>query len=478
MTFVALAVAALVTGCSDYNVSLQGGPGSVGALIELNPTTLVFSADVGQTESKTFTARSVGNATLHFEPLELDAPGDFTLPEGEVPSLAPGEEADVTVVYTALAASAEGRVIVPSNADDDPRAAVELVAGAGAGALVVEPDPKDFGEIPVGVTTESEVDLVNTGSSSVVVTALSVTSGVFGYTDPGLPLTLDAGDRFPLTVSFTPSAEGEFNALLKAEHAGGAASGLLEGVGVPGETGRPVAVCSVDPPTVLAFLDEATWIGSASYDPDGKRLTTYQWTLLSKPPGSAVAMPGGTGADRGPFLTDLAGTYVAELVVVNEDGERSDPCQATLEAIPGQDLWVEMYWSRSGDDMDLHLLAPGGSFNDWKDDCYYLNCVPLFGFRLLDWGVRGDSADDPSLDFDDIPGTGPENINIYAPEVGTFTVVVHDYPGTVFQGANDVTVNIYLSGVLAWTDTRTITGEDTTTEFAAIDTATWTVTSL
>lgn len=239
------------------------------------------------------------------------------------------------------------------------------------------------------------------------------------------------------------------------------------------EAGRPIAVCSVAPNPVTPPFEAATWDGSGSYDPDGLTIDRYRWTLLSQPDGSTLSISG-SGATSNPFTPQIAGTYTGQLVVTNSAGVDSNPCTVDLEAVPAEDLWIEMYWQFSGDDMDLHLLAPGRGTSSMETswDCYYANCVG----SGLNWGGPG-REDNPTLDLDDIPGTGPENINIEAPENGTYTVVVHDYPGSTYSGANNVTINIYLDGALEWTDTRAISGENSYTTFAEVDYATRTVTT-
>ena len=255
------------------------------------------------------------------------------------------------------------------------------------------------------------------------------------------------------------------------------------------EVDAPVALCEVTPDKVRPIVEGATWLGGDSYDPNDLDIT-YEWSLAYKPDGSTATMPSGSinVPDRADFDTDLAGEYVGRLVVTNSEGVRSDPCETTLEAEPAEALWVEMFWENSGDDMDLHLVSPAGTSDADGDgfadgigtdqDCYYSNCTESSWSGGLDWGMPGDTIDDPILDLDDISETGPENINIEIPEDGEYHVVVHDFPGSVYEPANAVTINIYLDGVLEWTDTRLIEVEDSYTNFASINTRTGEVTDL
>jgi hypothetical protein len=138
-----------------------------------------------------------------------------------------------------------------------------------------------------------------------------------------------------------------------------------------------------------------------------------------------------------------------------------DPDDTDAE-ITGEDFWtervvIELTWATEGDDMDLHLLAPDGELNS-VTDCYFSNCKA--GSTTLDWGTEGVTEDNPTLDVDDIAGIGPEVISIAEPSPGSYTIVVHDYPSSVMEEGNSVSIRILLDSELVHSDTRVIIGED------------------
>ena len=87
---------------------------------------------------------------------------------------------------------------------------------------------------------------------------------------------------------------------------------------------------------------------------------------------------------------------------------------------------------------------------------------------MLNWGEPG-GEDDPHLDLDDIERVGPENVNIESPAAGSYRVVVHDYPGSVYAGINEVTVRIHVGGVLVYEESKPIVGEDSYVPFVQVD---------
>lgn len=329
--------------------------------------------------------------------------------------------------------------------------------------ISVEPNPVNFGVVPAGEASAKIVTMSSTGDVTLDVTAMQIGDGreTFTLLEP-LVGSYDPGTSAELTITYTSDGSetsGDLQILSNDPSSPNFVVPLLAGADAPdtGDTGsdppplsQPIAVCSVDPTEVLAIHESADWIGNTSYD-DGS-IVSYDWTLVSSPAGATATMPPGTANRRG-FTPDVAGDYIGQLIVTDNDGLVSEPCLATLTATAGDGLWVEMFWTHSGDDMDLHLLDDGGTLTT-NSDCYYANCT----WGGLNWGGSG-TTDDPILDLDDIPGTGPENINIDSPSRGTYAIYVHDYPGSVYSGINDVTVNVYLAGRLVWTDTRNINSE-------------------
>jgi hypothetical protein len=247
----------------------------------------------------------------------------------------------------------------------------------------------------------------------------------------------------------------------------------LVGIGENGQVGKgPVAVCDTIPAAIPAGSDVTTsaplealqFDGSGSYDNDGLALS-FQW-VLTPPAGSASTLNSYTSQTPSISL-DLAGDYEGVLTITNTAGQ-TDSCTHTISAIPNEMFRIELYWEHAGDDMDLHLLEanngsgiPGTPRTD--SDCYFSNCNAVWG-TPPDWGFPGVTDDNPSLDLDDISGTGPENINIGDPATtpydGWYEVFVHDYPGSVYESANNVTVNIHIDGLLVDTFNFLMSGEN------------------
>lgn len=178
------------------------------------------------------------------------------------------------------------------------------------------------------------------------------------------------------------------------------------------------------------------------------------------------------------FDQDCDGVSIFDDCDDNDSSKGNIQYDADCDGNVDTGLRIEITWVHSGDDMDLHLIAPG---QDWStstttdQDCYYANCV----WSGLDWGQVGYDGDNPQMILDDISGVGPEEIIVPEPEsTGAYTVVVHDFPGSVNDSVNDVTTNVYFYGVLYWTDTRGITVEDSYTPIASIDWSTQTITGL
>lgn len=233
----------------------------------------------------------------------------------------------------------------------------------------------------------------------------------------------------------------------------------------PAAADEPIAV--INGLTEFSPLDTATFDGSQSHDPDGGDIQSWAWAVVGRPAGSTSNLvPLGANGAQADFFVDLAGDYTIELTVTDDEGQTGSE-QWTFSAIPSQSLHVQLTWDTySQTDNDLHLIdvGSGGSYWDSFRDCYFMNCKN----SGLEWGQAGVSADNPTLDIDNISDTVPENINIITPANGSYEINVHVY-SNIGGGPTTATIRVYLSGTLAYEQVRSLTQADQVWRVGTID---------
>lgn len=434
------------------------------SLLEVDPLILNFgSVSPGQEKTDVVTLSNLGSSAIDITDLSIEGTAFTAASTAPLGLLEPDTSVEMWITYTPLNLDDQGWLRINTDTVSQPETLVQLLGEGQYPLLTITPPELDMGWSDPGEVVDDGFTLRNEGAASLTISQTLVVGLEFELTAPETSgITLDPGEEVYMDVRYRPSEIGTHTGTFFVES--DTPAGTQQAPINASSADKPIAVCEVTPTEIAPHYERADWLGEESYDPNGALLTEFDWALINKPAGSTMNIGGGAGANRLNFSPDLAGTYIGQLIVYNEYGRPSDPCIAELEAIPRQSLWVEMFWQHSGDDMDLHVLRPGGSIES-DNDCFYMNCV---NGGWLDWGIPGYSDDDPSLDIDDIPGVGPENTNIMNPENGNFEIWVHDFPGSVYSSANEVTVKIYLTGEMVWEDTRTITGENSYTHYATV----------
>jgi uncharacterized protein YfaP (DUF2135 family) len=129
-----------------------------------------------------------------------------------------------------------------------------------------------------------------------------------------------------------------------------------------------------------------------------------------------------TSADTGDFDLNVplfCGTQLVKCLWSNETGNYVQVIEVVVSDCVEPDLRVTTSWDEAGQDLELHLVRPGGRING-DGDCTWTSCVG----QSPDWGVAGDPTDNPLKDVDDTGPFGPENVLLAKPESGTYHVLV------------------------------------------------------
>lgn len=208
-----------ILGCSEYDLkSREDGEGGAGPDVAVDPSSVNFgTVDLGESSvAKVVTVSNVGRGDLHLDPLTLDAvDGTFEITALGASTLASGESADFTVVFTPIfEGEATGAVWVLSDDADEPALPVALL---GDSPLLPHPDIElapattDFGTLDPFTTATAEIVLSNRGDADLTVSGYLYSAGTseMDLQDPEAtwgppPWVLAPGESRSLFVDYAP----------------------------------------------------------------------------------------------------------------------------------------------------------------------------------------------------------------------------------------------------------------------------------
>jgi hypothetical protein len=396
-------------------------------------------------------------------------PGDFAIEsnpvEGTPVSLLNDEEIGIGVSFFANTWQEHVRYLrITSNDKCRPKFDIKLSGQTKPTGMIKvrtidDSDPDDetmvFGEVIEETINRLEVH--NVGKASLTIFSLSITSGrsnssnepgffISESPEPGVSISPDG----ELEVKVGCRNDKEFPVPLTGEllvlnsdptnYGENTEKKIILRCG-PNVTSAPEAILECEPEKV-SVLQWAVLDGSKSVDSDGESQSDlrYLWSFKSTPgginldivddfnrAGSPLNNDSSNRISRAAFQSKMKGVYTVRLIVINSKNVYSNPAECNVEAISDDDLMIKLFWTNKNSDLDLHLISPAGTYGDPGTSCYYWNCSPQYDGQRPDWGVPGDTKDDPFLDVDNTSGLGPETIYINKPENGTYRVIVHAY---------------------------------------------------
>lgn len=357
-----------------------------------------------------------------------------------------------------------------------PQYTVSLQGNSGAPCMKLSrEDEINFGEGGIGYANSRTITIENCSpTQDLKVSEIGISDdggGVFAIRDGSLPGGLPADEALippdntaNFVVTYTPTAEIVSMGELTVRSNDPSKTNLkvpIVGKGTTNVCPQAIAQARIQEQNGTAVgpyrqqintipLKYIGFDGTQSTDPNGT-ISGYEWTIIQRPPNSTARLETSNTVPEPTMFLDLAGTYIVELTVYDDQGLSScnddETRRVTILATPDEDIHVQLVWDTPtdpdqsdtfGTDLDIHYLHPSGRWNQAPFDIFWRN-------RTADWGASG-TDDDPSLDIDDTDGSGPENVNHNNPQSNlVYQVGVYYYADKGF-GPSYATLRIYIQG--------------------------------
>jgi len=230
---------------SPLTISLSGTGAQPG--LSISPASFNFGSVVdGQTKSQSFTVTNTGTGSLTIA--QLSVSGSAYSVSGLVTpaTIAAGNSTTFSVLFApATAGTLTGTVTISSNAPNSPN--VLSLTGTGIAASVAlssSPSSVGFASVNVGSSGSQNVTVTNSGNTSLTVSQVTVNAKDFGVSGITTPLTLAAGQKAVVSVTFHPTASEQVTGNITVSSSQGASAVIsVSGNGVqPALTMTPSSV--------------------------------------------------------------------------------------------------------------------------------------------------------------------------------------------------------------------------------------------
>lgn len=386
--------------------------------------------------------------------------------DGTVLSVAQSVEVPVIFEPTELG-SYEGKLILTHDDDAKDPVEVRLIGdGATVARVEVEPEILDFGLVGERMQEVRTFTIRSVGTGPLLVddwewVENSGEFAVHGSLRPAkLPPPKDGmpGGKVDLRIACSPLAttQGEtLTGVLRFRTTDPDRREVL--VQLRARVNHaPIAKIAVEP-GVHSIETRIAIDGSGSTDPDGDVPLSYAWRIFDQPLGANARISDPTAATTS-LVVDTPGVYELGLDVTDSQGlacyppggDPRLPCaRATVTVKTDVDLEIELIWDHPVTDLDLHLVENGAPLYS-AFDCFWANKRP-------DFGLFGDTTDDPEMIRESLKGFGPESVIFRKPSGGTYGVrVEYSKANGSQQPTTKATVRVFVYGVLEAEYTRSM----------------------
>ncbi len=192
-------------------LTLAGSGVAANATLIANPGSVTFgSVAAGSSATQTITLTNSGTTPTTISTASISGTGFTMSGLAASQTIQAGQSASFTAKLSpASGGSASGAISITSNAQNSPLTIA--LSGTGAqGALSSNPSSFNFGTVQAGTSVSQTITLTNTGTSSVAVSAGSISGAGFSMSTLA-PQTINPGQGVSFSAQFAPTSAGSMS---------------------------------------------------------------------------------------------------------------------------------------------------------------------------------------------------------------------------------------------------------------------------